>query len=76
MKAYEFKKYDEAGCSWNFEDELENNVLIWANSHEEAEEILQAMISSEYEDEVATYSAYEIQDVAEYENRNYCIFWN
>ena len=76
MKAYEFKYYDENGCVWNFED-CEDNVLIFANSAEEAEEILIEMVDSDSEEEAANYSAYAIEDIEEYTDKHsHFTFWN
>lgn len=74
MKAYEFKKY-ENGCYWNFED-CEDNVVIKAESAEEAEEILMGMVDADFEEEAANYAAYEIEDATEYAESHHCTFWN
>lgn len=74
-KFYEFKMYDENGCVWNFED-CEDNVIITAETAEEAEEILAGMVDSDAEEEAARYSAYEIEDIEEYKENHYYTFWN
>ena len=74
-KVYEFKMYDENGCVWNFED-AEDNVLVKADSAEEAEEILMGMVDYDSEEEAAKYSAYDVDDIEAYKENHYYVFWN
>ena len=73
-KYYEFKMYAESGEYFSFEDDYEN-VVIRAESPEEAETKLLELVSAEYEEEAKKYVAHEIEDMNEYDEENDYTIW-
>ena len=55
MKMYEFYKIAESGERFNLEDEKQNDIIVLADSEEEAEEIIKSMYEEDGNEQLKDY---------------------
>lgn len=75
MNTYEMIKHDNNGCTWNWEDGEENNVLVEAENEEAAKEKFMGLVSYEYEEEASEYIARRVDNIELYKESNHWTIW-